>query len=296
MALDWLRMNHELMEKPEVMIIAESCGITIPHAVGCLFAVWCWIDRQSEDGTALGSLTVIDHLARQNGVGEAMVAVGWLVVDGRTLTFPKFAERVGKTARRRATENRRKSASRSKNAVSMRTQCGHDADTVRTDCGHDADALRPKNKNKNKSVYTPVDIPAASGGDTPDAGVGFDAWWAVYPKRNGKRGNKGQARAEWCKLDIETRRRVYFATKHLAHAVAHDGALAPDAQRFLTPPSKRAGADPRWLEWEDAKPEPKRTTNDRHLIGADGMDVLQKLQKREDALRATESPPKAKQA
>lgn len=294
MALEWMKMDHDLPDKAEVIRMNRVLGKPgLATVCGGLFLAWRWADRQSDDGTVEGLPEDLDDAVGIDGFADAMIQVGWLVSDRGALCFPGYTEKHGDTAKRRAQGARRQSryAARKRGCPDATlTQERQHTDATLTQQRHQEPEPEPEGD------FTPVDIPAASGGDTPDSAVGFDAWWAVYPRRNGKRGNKGQARTEWCKLDIETRRRVYFATKHLAHAVAHDGALAPDAQRFLTPPSKRAGADPRWLEWEDAKPEPKRTANDRHLVGANGMDVLEKLQKREDAMRAAQSPSKAKQA
>ncbi len=260
MALDWLKMEHDLPDKPEVIAIAAACGISVPHSIGCLFMAWRWVDRQSDDGTAPGSIAVIDHITQFEGFGQAMIDVGWLVVEGRVLTFPFYTEKHGKTARRRATENRRKQRLRAKNAVQNGTSGRKGAD-IRAQRAGRAAPQEQEQEQEQESKDPPT--PQGGTGQPIRGDQGFMEFWDIYPKRNGKKGNKGQALVEWMRLDMNTRRRVYKAARNLAAAVEADGEKPPDAQRFLIPPNRKAGADPRWVEWEHAEPTRKKHPNDK---------------------------------
>lgn len=58
---------------------------------------------------------------------------------------------------------------------------------------------------------------------------GFDDFWAVYPKRNGRKEGKGAALVEWRKLTLEQRRRAYIGARNLAQGDEYP----KDAERFL---------------------------------------------------------------
>jgi hypothetical protein len=57
----------------------------------------------------------------------------------------------------------------------------------------------------------------------------FEAFWSVYPARNGRKVGKGNALIEWRKLTLDQRRRAFVGARHLA---ASD-ALPKDPERFL---------------------------------------------------------------
>ena len=257
MALDWLKMEHDLPDKPEVIEISAACGISVPHTIGGLFMAWRWVDRQSDDGNAPGSLAVIDHITQIGGFGQAMIDAGWLDVEGRVLSFPFYTEKHGKTARRRATENQRKQRYRAENAVQNGTMRRRGRDNEAQESGRAAPQEQEQEQEQESK-----DPPTPQGG-TIRGDQGFAEFWDIYPKRNGKKGNKGQALVEWMRMDMDTRRRVYKAARNLAAAVDADGEKPPDAQRFLIPPNRKAGADPRWMEWEHAEPTRKKHPNDK---------------------------------
>ena len=43
----WIKMQHGLEEKPEVVQIALALNIHPVKAIGCLYKLWCWLDRKS---------------------------------------------------------------------------------------------------------------------------------------------------------------------------------------------------------------------------------------------------------
>jgi hypothetical protein len=83
------------------------------RVIGGLHAVWCVFDTHSEDGRLDGySLGAMDAVIGWPGFSEQMAAIGWLVVDGETLVAPRFDEHNGQSAKRRATDAKRKAESR----------------------------------------------------------------------------------------------------------------------------------------------------------------------------------------
>lgn len=103
MAGDWLKVEVELPDKPEVWEMAGILGIDPDAVVGKLIKVWRWFDAHTVDGNAHGvTYPLLDSKSGVTGFAEAMALVGWLVQDGRTLRLPKFDRHNGKTAKNRA--------------------------------------------------------------------------------------------------------------------------------------------------------------------------------------------------
>jgi hypothetical protein len=81
--------------------------------VGKLHCLWSWADRHTTDGHAAGvGLNWVDRLVNCAGFAEALVAVGWLVVELHGIEFPNFDRHNGETAKRRAVKTRQKQMSR----------------------------------------------------------------------------------------------------------------------------------------------------------------------------------------
>ena len=94
MAGEWLKMEHNLPEKPEVIAIASALSISRFEVVGKLHRIWSWFDVHTTDGQ-VPDLTpaFVDLLVTHEGFATAMSAVGWLLrVGGRT---PALRGRVG---------------------------------------------------------------------------------------------------------------------------------------------------------------------------------------------------------
>lgn len=73
--------------------------------------------------------------------------------------------------------------------------------------------------------------------------LGFDQFWEVYPRRNGKRLNRGVAEKVWVKLSLEDRRAAYRGAVIYARAVAAEQQIAKDPDRWL---KHRL-----WTDWQD---------------------------------------------
>jgi len=122
MAGTWIIMKHDLPTCPEVKRITRATGAdSVALTVGRLFLVWTWADTHTEDGRVEAELADIDDEAGCDGFGEAMVAAGWLAVDGAAIIFPKFGDMNGMTAKTRAKESLKKQRQRR----SKGTQRGH---------------------------------------------------------------------------------------------------------------------------------------------------------------------------
>lgn len=108
MAGDWIKMRCGLHEDPRVVELASLLNVEALHAIGMLWRVWSWADQQSLDGNAVSvTENYLDHLVSRDGFAVALRKVGWLEGRDRALTFPRFAEHNGQTAKSRSvTRNR----------------------------------------------------------------------------------------------------------------------------------------------------------------------------------------------
>jgi len=103
MAGAWIKMRIDLDTNPHVIEIASELGISEIHVVGMLWKVWSWADSHSLDGNAIRVTCVtLDRFAGVSGFAAALRNVGWLEGRDGSLSFPRFAEHNGQTAKTRA--------------------------------------------------------------------------------------------------------------------------------------------------------------------------------------------------
>ncbi|MBN3758175.1 hypothetical protein G3N95_35030 [Paraburkholderia sp. Tr-20389] len=113
MAGDWIKMRTALADDPAVIAMAERLGEDEFTIVGRLHYFWGWADAQSRDGHAPGvTKRWIDRYCRCDGFADAMIAVGWLVVDDVGVTLPNFERHNGSSSKDRALATVRKQKQR----------------------------------------------------------------------------------------------------------------------------------------------------------------------------------------
>lgn len=118
MAGEWIKMRTNLDSDPRVIEIAASLGVSELHVVGMLWKVWAWADEHTLDGNALRVTCVtLDRFTCVSGFADALRKVGWLEGRDGALSFPRFAEHNGQTAKKRAETNKR--VAKHRNAVSV---------------------------------------------------------------------------------------------------------------------------------------------------------------------------------
>ena len=118
-----MKFEKTTLEKPEVFQMAGILGIDADSVIGKLLRVWNWFDDQSRDGHA--HVTVMSLLDRYTGVTgfvDAMTKVGWMRVDGDSLSLPNFDRHNGEPAKVRALARTRKQRERSNRDNSV-TDC-----------------------------------------------------------------------------------------------------------------------------------------------------------------------------
>jgi len=115
MAGDWIKIEINTPDKPEVIALAAALRLDQDAVVGKLIRLWSWADLNSIDGDEIKiTEQFIDRISRKKGFAVALRSVGWLAGKDGKLTFPDFTRHNGKTAKLRAETNRRVSSHRQK--------------------------------------------------------------------------------------------------------------------------------------------------------------------------------------
>lgn len=164
MAGDWIKIRCDLQTHPKVVRILSAIR---PHdvrgssdkfrVIGGLHAVWTVFDQHSTDGRLPGyTPEIMDHVIGFDGLSQAMIDVGWLVLDDdETLVMPEFHEHNGKSGKRRAEDQKRK----------------RDARRMPEDCPQSVRNLSAKSPDQNgleKRREDSKDICQSPTGDRPD--------------------------------------------------------------------------------------------------------------------------------
>ena len=103
MAGDWIKLQKDTPDKPEVLAIASRMNLDPDAVVGKLVRIWSWFDTHTIDGNANSvTFSLLDRLAGVTGFAEQMTFVGWLDQKGHVLTLPNFEYHNGETAKKRA--------------------------------------------------------------------------------------------------------------------------------------------------------------------------------------------------
>lgn len=114
MAGDWIKLQKDTPDKPEVLAIASRLGIDPDAVVGKLVRVWSWFDTHTTNGNAqCVTFSFLDRITGVTGFAEQMCLVGWLEQNGHDLVLPNFEYHNGSTAKTRALSKNRTEKHRS---------------------------------------------------------------------------------------------------------------------------------------------------------------------------------------
>jgi hypothetical protein len=180
MAGDWIKMRLDLQSHPKIVRILSATKSDKFRVIGGLHAVWSVFDTHSSDGRLDGyTPEALDHIIGWPGFADAVIAVGWLEVDGaETLILPEFDEHNGKSGKRRAEDQKRKREGR-KSPQTVRNLSEDDAEEKRT---------REEKRREDKEHKTSSEKKPAEGGEDDGSGE--------RDERRGKR--RGTADDEKC--------------------------------------------------------------------------------------------------
>lgn len=179
-------MRTNLRTAPKVVRMASALKADRLRIIGGLWAAWSIFDEHSVDGTLEGyTLAALDEDLGWRGFSAALADVDWLEETEAGLILPEFEEHNGASAKRRATDSKRKSEGRDADKSyggswnSGGQMSASDADKKQTRVEQD--------KRKNKPL-TPSD--------------GFTTFWDVWPK-SARKGEKSGCVKLWEDAGLE---------------------------------------------------------------------------------------------
>lgn len=111
--MKWIKVDCEIHRRREVKLLCKKMGVKPDHMVGTLVRFWAWADGETENGM-LESITrdIIDDEVGFDGFASALEGVGWLLVADDGCILPNFEKHNGQSAKRRASDQRRKAHAR----------------------------------------------------------------------------------------------------------------------------------------------------------------------------------------
>lgn len=137
MAGDWIAWQKGLSKKVEVLRIAGATGRPRREVACLLMEFWEWADDQTEDGFLpaqnVRNLSAC-HADTDDAFWREVAAAGWLTIRDDGIEIPNYTNWMGKSAKRRLKESRRKDGNRNdprSTAQSVRTMSASHADKKR---------------------------------------------------------------------------------------------------------------------------------------------------------------------
>lgn len=126
MAGDWIKIEHGLLNKPEVMLLADALDISHFEAVGHLIAFWLWVDLNMSPSCpqVKGTKKGLDRVAGRDGFADALISVGWLDIESDMISIPGYEVHLSKSAKERAKGQKKKASQRSKVSPSLSPVAG----------------------------------------------------------------------------------------------------------------------------------------------------------------------------
>lgn len=129
MASQWIKVEHETADKPEVYIIAQELGLDPDTVFGKLIRLWIWCDQQIATGMKRGcngesvtaSVTdlLLDRVTHQAGFASALRKAGWIRDTKNGVEFVNLERHNGTTSKSRASANRRVAKHRDRNGETV---------------------------------------------------------------------------------------------------------------------------------------------------------------------------------
>jgi hypothetical protein len=131
MAGDWIKLQKDTPDKPEVLAIATRMNLDPDAVVGKLVRIWSWFDTHTIDGNANSvTFSLLDRLAGVTGFAEQMTFVGWLNQKGHVLTLPNFEYHNGETAKKRALGKNRQDKFRNNDESNAKSNASNVTETL----------------------------------------------------------------------------------------------------------------------------------------------------------------------
>lgn len=103
MAGEWIKVRTNLWDDPRIGQLCEMTDQGEAAVIGGLYWLWATADEHSSNGLLHGMTTrTIDRKTGVSGLGNALVAIGWISESADGVTVLRFDEHNGASAKARA--------------------------------------------------------------------------------------------------------------------------------------------------------------------------------------------------
>lgn len=212
MAGDWLQIDLDLPEKPEVQAIARASAkcpglsevsenvrseCALSATIGRLMLFWRWVERHAscEIVRRADLHTLVALCGGDEDFWRAVEAVGWVSFTDEGVVIPGWKKRFSKSAKNRAKDAKRKRESRRDGSPRVRKASEERPQSVRKaseDDGQNSD-LKKNREEKNIKGVNPLKPPGVDVGeltipetlDTPEVREAL-ADWIRYKRQRGQ--------------------------------------------------------------------------------------------------------------
>lgn len=200
MAGDWIKIEHSLPGKPEVMRLASRLGIDEMAVVGHLVIFWSWVDQNLSPDcpAAIGTNKGLDRVVGRDGFVDAMIEVGWLSFSDGKVEIPNYDHHLSESAKKRALEARKKHRQRNSSRKSPAT-VGTNVPQPSGQNGGPEKRERREEENSKKEKKEIGDTAYFSYLEDPDFGV---AWRLYLQTRTAVHGKPAESTIESWFLDL----------------------------------------------------------------------------------------------
>lgn len=243
MAGTWIKMMTNLHDSHKVRRLARLTHSDRFSVVGRLHRVWAWADEHTTEGVFTGSEQDIDDIAELDGFADAMIQVGWLAVDGDTITFPDFGEHNGETAKQRAQAAKRAARRRGNAPIAQKSRKERDASVTKS-------APREEKRREDKPAAAAQEPPALSADQQLEnaaaAGSGFmgeSDWVRLGKLAKLDRDTAAQCARSLVELGIADAETGMTALERLAERLSDGGVKTPTGL-FRTLLTQQGGSEP----------------------------------------------------
>ena len=215
MAGDWIKMRTDLYRDPKVILIADilmdqegplasaisqECqrNMTVTRrvmrcvTVGALVSVWGIARHRGdriENDLRLNNCcsAVVDDMAEVPGLGDAMMAAGWLTEDEAGVVFPRFFDQYNEEPERRPAA--KTNAQRQREYRARKRGSNESNETLQQ-----VTVEKRREEKRREEKKTPLNPPKGKSrrlSATNNYSDAFEAFWRAFPK--GRRTNKPKA-------------------------------------------------------------------------------------------------------
>lgn len=155
MAGDWIKMRGNLWDDPRISKLVDLTDSSEAAVIGGLYWLWATADQHTEDGIMPGlTLRQIDRKTGVQGIGEALIAIGWLADDPEGVRIVNFEEHNGSSAKKRCQTAKRVVNHRAGNANETHAALQNERTSVNTALTRE-EKRREEIKEENKLTLVP---------------------------------------------------------------------------------------------------------------------------------------------